>query len=51
LPVDDSFHYKIIDESNIFVAKEIARIKSSLENIDKEIHLVKKSIKESTAKA
>ena len=50
MPVDDSFHYKIVEDANVFITKEIQRLKGSLEDINRDILNVKKNIKEFTSK-
>jgi hypothetical protein len=47
-PVDDSVHYKILEEANIFVANEIRKLTSSIESTDKEIIAMKRAIKENS---
>lgn len=46
-PVDDTPHYKLLEDANKFVMQEIARLKKQLEDTDREILSMKKNIKAS----
>jgi hypothetical protein len=48
--IDDTPHFKILEDANKFVMQEINRLRKSLEDTDKEISNVKKNIKEITTK-
>ncbi len=48
--IDDSVDFKILEDANKFVLQEILRYRKSLENSEKEISSIKKSIKDLLAK-
>ena len=50
MPVDDTPHFKILEDANKFVLQEINRLRKSLEDTDKDIINVKKNIKEIASK-
>ncbi len=50
MPVDDSAHYRLLEDANKFVLFEINKLKDSLKNIDKEISNSKKKIKDVSVK-
>jgi len=50
MPIDDSAHYRLLEDANKFVIMEINKLKENLKNIDKEISNAKKKIKDVSVK-
>jgi hypothetical protein len=50
MPVDDTAHYKLLEDANIFIGKEILRLRKQIEDSDKDINGIKKNIREVLSK-
>jgi hypothetical protein len=48
--IDDEAHFKILEDANNYITKEILNVRKSIEDLDKEISNTKKVIREVTSK-
>lgn len=49
--IDDSAHLKLLEDANNFVTKEIQKLRKELEIKDRDINLLKKSLREFSSKS
>jgi hypothetical protein len=50
MPIDDTPHFKLLEDANVFISKEILRLRKQIEDSDKEIVVIKKNIREVLSK-